>query len=133
MKTRNMKNVSEVVFLYDVATINRQEVIGTSDDINKLFKRFSTIFSLIIEKHTPIRQIRIQEKYCPRINADLKRLIRTRVRLKRSAVNHKSHSMMSFYKQSRNKVNILNVTLKRQYFSDKIEIRLKPINWLLRI
>ena len=74
----------------------------------------------MIEKHAPLRQIRISEKYCSWINADLKRLIRTRDRLKRSAVKHKSQVMISSYKQCRNQVNTLNVTLKRQYVSDKI-------------
>ena len=120
IKTRNMKNFSEEAFLQDVATINWQDVLGTSDDVNKLVERFSTLFSLMIEKHAPLRQIRVSEKYCPWINADLKRLIRTRDRLKRSAVKHKSQVMISSYKQCRNQVNTLNVTLKRQYFSDKI-------------
>ena len=120
IKTRNMKNFSEEAFLQDVATINWQDILGTSDDVNKLVERFSTLFSLMIEKHAPLRQIRVSEKYCPWINADLKRLIRTRDRLKRSAVKHKSQVMISSYKQCRNQVNTLNVTLKRQYFSDKI-------------
>ena len=120
IKTRNIKNFSEEAFLQDVATINWQDVLGTSDDVNKLVERFSTLFSLMIEKHAPLRQIRVSEKYCPWINADLKRLIRTRDRLKRSAVKHKSQVMISSYKQCRNQVNTLYVTLKRQHFSDKI-------------
>ena len=120
IKTRNMKNFSEEAFLQDVATINWQDILGISYDVNKLVERFSTLFSLMIEKHAPLRQIRVSEKYCPWINADLKRLIRTRDRLKRSAVKHKSQVMISSYKQCRNQVNTLNVTLKRQYFSDKI-------------
>ena len=35
-------------------------------------------------------------------------------------MKHKSQVMISSYKQCRNQVNTLNVTLKRQYFSDKI-------------
>ena len=120
IKTRNMKNFSEEAFLQDFATINWQDVLGTSDDVNKLVERFSTLFSLMIERHAPLRQIRVSEKYCPWINADLKSLIRTRDRLKRSAVKHKSQVMISSYKQCRNQVNTLIVTLKRQYFSDKI-------------
>ena len=49
IKTRNMKNFSEEAFLQDVATINWQGVLGTSDDVNKLVERFSTLFSLMIE------------------------------------------------------------------------------------
>ena len=120
IKTRNMKNFSERAFLQDVATIDWHDVLGTSEDVNKLVERFSTVFSFMVEKHAPLRQIRVSEKYCPWINADLKRLIRTRDRLKRFAVKHKSQVAISSYKQCRNQVNTLNVTLKRQYFSHKI-------------
>ena len=112
-----MKHFSEEAFLQDFATINWQDVLGTSDDVNKLVERFSTLFSLMIEKDAPLRQSRVSEKYCPWMNADLKRLIRTRDRL---AVKHKSQVMISSYMQCRHQVNTLNVTLKQQYFSDKI-------------
>ena len=59
IKTRNMKNFSEEAFLQDVATINWQAVLGTPGDVNKLVERFSTLFSLMIEKHAPLRQIRV--------------------------------------------------------------------------
>ena len=50
MKARNMKTFSEVAFLQDVATINWEEVLGPSDDVNKLVERFSILFSLMIKK-----------------------------------------------------------------------------------
>ena len=74
----------------------------------------------MIEKHAPLRQIRVSEKYCPWINSDLKILIRTRDRLKRSSVKHKSEHLMNSYKQYRNQANALNKKLTKQYFSDKI-------------
>ena len=116
IKTRNMKKFCEKAFLQDVATINWEEVLGTSDDVTKLVERFSTIFSLMIEKHASLRQIRVSEKYCPLMNADLKRLIRTRDRLKRYAVKHKSQVIMSSYKQWRNQVNTQNAMLKKAIF-----------------
>ena len=72
------------------------------------------------EKRAPLRQIRVSEIYCPWINSDLKTLIRTRDRLKRSAVKHKSQNLMNSYKQYRNRVNAFNKALKKQYLSDKI-------------
>lgn len=120
IKTRNMKNFSEEDFLQDIASIDWEQALGTSDEVNELVETFSNVFSLVIEKHAPLRQIRVSEKYCPWMNADLKRLIRTRDRLKRYAVKHKSQALMSSYRQCRNQVNTLNVALKRQYFSDKI-------------
>ena len=85
-----------------------------------LVQQFSDVFSEVIEKHAPLRQIRVSEKYCPWINSDLKNLIITRDGLKRSAVKHKSQHLMNSYKQYRNQANALNKKLKKQYFSDKI-------------
>ena len=80
-------------------------------------------FSAIIEKHAPLRQIRVSERYYPWVNTNLKGLIRTRDRLKKTAVKCNSKILMASYKQVRNKVNSLNLTLKRQYFSEKITMQ----------
>ena len=120
IKTRNMKKFSEEAFLRDVASIDWEQALGFSSDANLLVQQFSDAFSEVIEKHAPLRQIRVSEKYCPWINSDLKNLIRTRDRLKRSAVKHKSQHLMNSYKQYRNQANALNKKLKKQYFSDKI-------------
>ena len=120
IKTRNMKTFSEEAFLRDVASVDWEQVLGSSCDTNTLVQQFSNEFSQLIELHTPLRHIRVSEKYCPWINADLKKLIRTRDRLKRSAVKNKSQNLMNSYKQCRNRVNALNKALKKQYFSNKI-------------
>ena len=120
IKTRNMKKFSEEAFLRDVASIDWEQALEFSGDANLLVQQFSSEFSQVIEKHAPLRQIRVSEKYCPWIHSDLKNLIRTRDRLKRSAVKHKSQHLMNSYKQYRNRTNALNKALKKQYFSDKI-------------
>ena len=123
IRTRMMKNFSEEAFLNDVATIDWEQVLGHSDDINALVNNWSSIFSAIIEKHAPLRQIRVSERYCPWVNANLKGLIQTRDRLKKAAVKCNSQILMASYKQVRNRVNSLNLTLKRQYFSEKISMQ----------
>ena len=65
-------------------------------------------------------QMRVSEIYCPWINQDLKALMRNRDRMKRIALKRKSPVMMETYKQLRNKVNTMNIKLKKQYFSNKI-------------
>ena len=120
IKTRNMKTFSEEAFLRDVASVDWEQVLGSSCDTNTLVQQFSNVFSQLIELHAPLRHIRVSEKYCPWINADLKKLIRTRDRLKRSALKNKSQNLMNSYKQCKNRVNALNKALKKQYFSNKI-------------
>ena len=64
-------------------------------DANLLVQQFSNVFSQVIGKHAPLRQIRVSEIYCPWINSDSKNLIRTRDRFKRSAAKHKSQHLMN--------------------------------------
>ena len=79
-----------------------------------------TFSSMIIDKHVPINSMRVCEKCCPWINKDLKGPMTKRDKLKKAAVKHNSSSFMESYRKIRNRVNQLNINLKRQYFSEKI-------------
>ena len=81
-----MKNFNEEAFLADVSGICWDQMLTESDDINVLVNYWSEMFSLIIEKHAPSSEMRVSEKYCPWINNDLRDLMRTRDKLKKSAV-----------------------------------------------
>lgn len=63
--------------------------------------------------------MRVSEKYCPWIDKDLKGLMMTD-RLKKGALKSKSTILMDSYRHARNRVNSLNVQLKKQYYSSKI-------------
>ena len=120
IKTRSMRNFKEDEFLSDVSGICWQHMFQQTDDINTLVNDWSALFSLIIEKHAPLREMRVSEKYCPWIDKDLKGLMMTRDRLKKAACKSKSPILMDSYREARNKVNSLNIQLKKQYFSTKI-------------
>ena len=66
-----------------------------------------------------MKTIRVSEKYCPWINADLKKMIRSRDELKKKALKTGSPLLLASYKHLRNKVNRLNIDLKRKYFTEK--------------
>ena len=120
IKTRKMKNFLEGEFLADVACVCWEHVVTVTDNINSLVNDWSTIFSALIEKHAPLKEMRVSEKYCPWINRDLKNLMRTRDRLKTAAVKRKSPIIIGSYRQVRNRVNMLNKLLKKQHYTDKI-------------
>ena len=82
--TRPMKNFDKDTFLADVAGICWKQRFNETDDVNVLVTRWSTLFSLIIDKHAPIKTLRVSERYCPWVNKDLKELIRSRDKLKKS-------------------------------------------------
>ena len=120
IKTRKMKNFNEEAFLADVSAICWEQIITETDDINFLVNYWSSLFSLILEKHDQICEMRVSERFCPWIDQNLKSLMRSRDKLKKAAVASKSPLLMASYRQIRNKVNTLNVQLKRQYYTNKI-------------
>ena len=77
-----MKNFNEEAFLADVSGICWEQMLTETDDINLLVNYWSEMFSLIIEKHAPLIEMRVSEKYCPWIDKDLRDLMRTRDKLK---------------------------------------------------
>ena len=120
IKTRKMKNFNEDAFLADISGICWEHMLTETDDINILVNYWSTLFSLIIEKHAPMTEMRVSEKYCPWIDRNLKDLIRTRDKLKKAAVSSKSPLLLDSYRQVRNKVNSLNIQLKKEYYTNRI-------------
>ena len=114
IKTRNMKNSSENQFLYDVSDICWGQFFHQTDDIDILVNNWSSLFSFVIEKHAPLKEIRVSERYCPWIGKDFKSLMRARDRLKTAALKSKSRVLMDAYRQARNRVNSVNIQLKRQ-------------------
>ena len=120
IKTRKMKSFNEEAFLADVSGISSEQMLTDADDINLLVNYWSDMFSKTIEKHAPSIEMRVSEKYCPWINKDLRALMRTRDKLKKSAVKSKSPILMDSYRKICNKVNVLNVQLKKQYYTNRI-------------
>ena len=117
IKTRKMKNFNEEAFLADVSGISWEQMLTATDDIDILVNLWSNLFSAIIEKHA---EMRVSETYCPWIDKDLKKLMQTRDKLKKAAVKRKSQILMDSYRHVRNKLNVLNIKLKRQYYTAKI-------------
>ena len=115
-----MKYFSEQMFLTDVASISLVKTRGRTDDINMLVRNWSNLFSSVIEKHAPVQEFRVSDKYCPWINADLRALIKSWDKLKLPACKNKSALLMSSYRLLRNKVNSLSIKLKRQYFATRV-------------
>ena len=75
------------------------------------------MLSLIIEKHAPLRQRRVSDRYCPWITSELKTTMRSRDKVKNSAVKHGSALLMQAYRHIRNRVNSLrwNPTFRGEF------------------
>ena len=114
IKTRKMKNFDELAFLSDVAVINWEQMLSETDDINVLINHWTSTFSLIIDKHALLCEMRVSEKYCPWIDRDLMDLMRTRDKPKKFAVKSKSAPLLDSYRHVPNKVNALNTQQKKE-------------------
>ena len=111
---------TDLKFLSEAESISWDQMMTETDDINALVNICTHIFSLIIDKHAPIVEKHVSEKYCPWIIKELKDFMGTRDKLKKSAVNCKSALVMESYRQVRNRVNALNKQLKKEDFVKKI-------------
>jgi len=78
-----MTHFDENAFLTDVSNIWWEGALSETDDVNVLVKKWSTLFSLIIDMHAPLKSLQVSEKCCPWIKKDLRCLMRRRDRLKR--------------------------------------------------
>ena len=54
----------------------------------------------MIEKHAPLREIRVSDKNSPCVNCELKSLIKSIDKLKKAAIEHKFPAMMRCNKKA---------------------------------
>ena len=118
--TRQMKNFDEELFLGDLASVDWQAIVSDSGSLDDAVGQWSDTLSQIINKHAPLREKRVSERFCPWITPELKKICRTRDKLKTAAVKANSELLMSVYKHMRCKANDLNQLLKKQYFTNKL-------------
>ena len=115
-----MKKFNKKAFLADVAKVSWEGVVSVTNDIYSMVVTSSELFSSILEKHAPTRDIRVLDRNCPWVNADLKALMKSRDRLRKAAVSTKSDTLMRSYRGARNRVNSLNNSLKKKFYNDRI-------------
>ena len=111
VETRSMKHFSENQFLSDISGISWGQFFQQTDGIDMLVNNWSSLFSFVIEKNAPLKEIHVSERNCPWISKDFKRLMRTRDRLKTAALKSKSKILMDAYRQAGNRVSSLNISL----------------------
>ena len=90
IKTRKMKNFNEEAFLADFSGICWEKMLIENGDIDVLVSNQSNLFSIIIDKHAPITEMRVSEKHCPWTDRDLRKLMQAWDRPKTAATKRKS-------------------------------------------
>ncbi len=122
ISTRKLKNFNSDNFLSDLGQIDWDNIVSSSKDINEAVNKWSYLLSLVIEKHAPLTEFKVSDKYSPWLTKEFKALACTRDKLKSLAIKNNSSILMASYRHVRNRVNNLNKSLKREYFSKKIAL-----------
>ena len=65
ISTRTMKNFNSDNFLSDLGQINWDSIVSSSRDINEAVIKWSYLLSLVIEKHAPLTELKVPDKYSP--------------------------------------------------------------------
>ena len=103
-----MKNFSKSKFFDDLQRRDWKGIVTHTDDVNIIVEQWTTMFSLVLEKHAPLRNRRVSEKFCPWITKYFKLMWTSRGKLRKQAIKSKSEILFDAYKQMRNKVNKIN-------------------------
>ena len=111
---------SKSKFFDDLQRIDWKGIVTHTDDVDIIVEQWTTVFSLVLEKRAPLRNRRVSERFSPWITKDFKLMCTSSDKLRKQAIKSKSEVFFDAYKQMRNKVNKVNIDLKREYFTNKI-------------
>ena len=67
-----MKNFNEESFLSDLCQVDWDQIVESSRDVNEAVKNWSTLLSLIIEKHAPMKTMKVSDKLTPWLTTEFK-------------------------------------------------------------
>ena len=95
IRTRRMRNLNEEAFLLDMRSFDWQLLLKSSSDIGEIVHNFTSFLSAIMQKHEPMVEKRVSDKYSPWMSSYRKRLFKTRDKIKIAAVKSKSEFLMS--------------------------------------
>ena len=72
ISTRQLKNFNSADFINDILSIDWNGIVSNNDDVNLIVEQWTSSFLLILEKHAPLREKRVSEKFCPWLTKDRK-------------------------------------------------------------
>ena len=112
---RNFKRFDEQKFIDD---IKKADFSFETDDPNENYSALTNTFSLIVEKHAPLKKKIVRGNHAPFITKDLRKAIYTRSRLKSKYIKNPSEVNKKLYKSQGNKCVSIRKKSMKQYFSN---------------
>ena len=112
---RNFKRFGEQTFIDD---IKNADFSFETDDPNENYSALTNTFSLIVEKHAPLKKKIVRGNHAPFITKDLRKAIYTKSRLKSKYIKNPCEVNEKLYKRQRNKCASIRKKSMKQYFSN---------------
>ena len=97
INSRQLKNYNNNLFKKDLANADWESIMEIKN-IHDMFFEWEKLFVSILDKHAPIRQHKVRNKYAPHINAELKRKMTQRDFYKRKHWSSKDPQHWQEYK-----------------------------------
>ena len=112
---RNFKRLDEQKFFADV---KNADFSFETDDPNENYSAFKNTFSLIVEKHAPLKKKIVRGNHAHFITKDLRKAIYTRSKLRNKFSKNPTEVNEKLYKRQRNKCVLIRKKSIKQYFSN---------------
>ena len=120
IESRQFKNFDCDAFIEDIKE-TPFHFASLMDDPNEMWDVWKSLLLEVINKHAPMRKIKVKSKSSPWITAELGRKMRKRDFLKNQAVKQNSHQAWNDYKKARNEVNASIREARVTFFNDSIK------------
>ena len=114
----NFKSFDEQKFIADV---NNADFSLEIDNPNENYSTLANTFSLIAEKHAPLKKkivLPVSPNHAPFITKDLRKAIYTRSKLRNKLIKNPTGVNEQLYKRQRNKFVLIRKKSIKQYFSN---------------
>ena len=112
---RNFQRFDEQKFIADV---KNADFSFETDDPNESYSALTNTFSLIVEKHAPLKKKIVRGNHAPFITKDLRKAIYTRSKLRNKFIKNPTEVNEKLYKRQRNECVLIRKKLIKQYFSN---------------
>ena len=60
-----MRQLNQAEFFMDVSNVRWETIVRSFETVEDTVHHFTETLNLIIEKHAPLQQRRVSQKYCP--------------------------------------------------------------------
>ena len=112
---RNFKRFDEQKFIADVKSA---DFSFETDELNENYSALTNAFSLIVDKHAPLKKKIVRDNHVPFITKDLRKAIYTRNKLKNRFIKNPTEVNENLHKRQRNKCVFIREKSIKLYFSN---------------